>query len=329
MPLALLLPTLLARLLPTLLAGLLTNIGRNVASHVVCDTLTNVASSVDGEWAAMLRTVTLTSHRVIAVANQKGGVGKTTSTLNLAFEFHELGFPAVVVDLDPQGNATTGLGIDAATVDATAYEVLHPDYRDRVPIEAALVESPYGPWVLAGHRSLGVIEKFGNGAGGEMLLGKTLRELKPSIVLIDCPPNLGRLTIMALCAAGEFGDNGEVFTPVSPGVDELDGLAQLLDTLDQVKANGLAPQLSLRTVLLTHYDARTRLAKDTKNELRTQFSREYLGEISSTVRVGESKARQMPIRAFWPDCTAAVDYRDAAKRYVEREGLMAWAAALA
>jgi chromosome partitioning protein len=260
---------------------------------------------------------------VTVVANQKGGVGKTTSSVNLGVELHELGLPVVVVDLDSQGNATEGLGIKVTKEMPTLYEVLNPDFEKRVPLANALVRSPYGPSVLCGHTAMAAIERDGNGPGGELSLLMAIKGAPgPAVYIIDSPPNLGRLTVMGLVAAGAEEGGGEVLTPVSPGANELKGLYKLMRTVAGLKANGLAQHLHLGTVLTTNYDGRNHVNKDAKKYLRKTFDQEYLGEISSTVRVGESIARNMPLRHYMPDCTAAEDYRDVAREDAKRKGLV-------
>lgn len=276
-----------------------------------------------------LAALPLQRHRVVAVANQKGGVGKTTSTINLGVALSQLGVRVLVVDLDPQGNATSGLGVDVKSIPYTVYEVLQPDFQQRVPLPDALVTSPFGPKLLAGHLSMGLVERDGNGPGGELSLSRALETLEePHVVLIDCPPNLGRLTVMALVAAGDREPDdgqhlGEVLAPCSPGVDELEGLSRLMTTMDGLRANGLGKYHEVGSVLLTDYDGRNKLSKDTKVQLREAFGVRYLGEIASTVRVGEAKAERTPLLAFAPESTAAEDYRDRAQKFARTRGIAA------
>lgn len=260
---------------------------------------------------------------VVVVANQKGGVGKTTTAVNFAVELHELGVPIVVVDMDSQGNATEGLGIKVTKGMPTAFEVLNPDFENRMPLAKALIKSPFGPSVLCGHIAMAAIERDGNGPGGELSLANAIKGAPgPAVYIIDSPPNLGRLTIMGLVAAGGEQDGGEVFSPVSPGPNELKGLYRLMTTVTGLKANGLAQHCRLGTVLMTDYDGRNYVSRDSRRYLSTTFDQEYLGEISSTVRVAEAAARNEPLRQYMPDCTAAVDYHDLAREYAKRKGLV-------
>jgi chromosome partitioning protein len=261
--------------------------------------------------------------RVIVVANQKGGVGKTTTAVNLAAELSALGLPVVVIDMDSQGNATDGLGVKVTPETFTLYEVLHPNFEKRVPIQQALVRSPYGPAVLCGHTAMAAIERDGNGPGGELSLATAISATpSPVIYVVDTPPNLGRLTTMALAAAGDPDNDGEVLVTVSPGANQLKGLYKLMRTVAELKANGVAKTLHLGTVLTTNYDGRNKVNVQSKVYLRKTFDQEYLGEISHTVAVDEAIARNMPLRDYAPESTAAEDYRTCAREYALKKGLV-------
>lgn len=250
----------------------------------------------------------MATNHVIAVANQKGGVGKTTSAINLAVALGELGASVLVVDLDSQCNATTGLGGDPDDAEVTTYELLHPQRARRVGVDAAACETEHaGVRLVAGSEALAEIDQNGAGPGGERLLAAALSrwDTPTDIVILDCPPNLGRLTVIGLAAADSL------LIPVSPGPDELLGLHRLLDTVDTIRDNGLNEALRVGWVVVTRYDSRNQLNCDVARQVQASFG-EYVGLIRQTVKVGEAKARRRPIVTAYPESTAAVDYRDLA-----------------
>lgn len=250
---------------------------------------------------------------VIAVANQKGGVGKTTAALNLGVGLCQLGLPTLIVDLDQQANATAGLGVDPDSVRAGVYELLHEDPGKRVPIAEAIMPTEYGPELVAGDPALAQIEQYGAGPGTELRLARALDGLAdPRVVLIDCPPSLGRLTVAALAAAHV------VIAPVRAGIDELQGLARLTESIALVTANGLNDHVALGAVFIGEFDGRDRVNRDVRNQLRAEFGDRYFGEISRTVRVAEAKARGMPVSVYQPESTAAVDYAALSHQLAER-----------
>lgn len=250
----------------------------------------------------------MATNHVIAVANQKGGVGKTTSAVNIAVALGQLGASVLVIDLDSQCNATTGLGLDPDDLELTTYEVLHPQRDRRVGIaEAALDTRHPGVRLIAASEALAEIDQNGAGPGGERLLATALsRWAAPTdVVILDCPPNLGRLTVIGLAAARSL------LIPVSPGPDELLGLHRLLDTVDTIRDNGLNEELRIGWVVVTRYDSRNQLNRDVARQVKASFG-EYVGLIHQTVRVGEAKARRLPVVTAYPDSTAAEDYREMA-----------------
>lgn len=252
--------------------------------------------------------------RVIAVANQKGGVGKTTSTVNLAVVLAAAGLSVLAVDLDPQCNATNDLGVDASEAELTMYEVLASKPADRVGVDEGVVATEHGPSLLVGSEALADIDQNGAGPGGEQLLAVQLSRSQRQfdVVLLDCPPSLGRLTVMALLAADE------ALAPVGTGYNDLDGLVRLMDTVERIRANNGRDDLAVAHVLVTSYDGRTQLSKDIARALRSRFPDEYLGVVHETVRVPEASARSMPVVAYRPECTAAEDYRELGKLLSER-----------
>jgi chromosome partitioning protein len=245
--------------------------------------------------------------RVLAVANQKGGVGKTTTTVNLGAALAELDYRVLVVDLDPQGNATTGLGIEARNFELSMYDVLMRDAALEDCIEPTSV------------RNLFVVPATIDLAGVEIeLVPAFSRELKlkravePVVddfdfVLIDCPPSLGLITINGLAAAGE------VLVPIQCEYYALEGLSQLLRNVHLVATN-LNQALEVTTIVLTMYDARTRLAVDVAAEVRDHFPGLVCRSvIPRTVRLSEAPSFGQPITVFDPASRGAVAYRELAK----------------
>ena len=192
--------------------------------------------------------------RVIAIANQKGGVGKTTTTVNLGASLAELGFRTLIIDLDPQGNASTGLGLNPWSVEVSMYDVLLREAPLEDCIEASSVRNLFvapANLELAG-AEVELVHMFSR----EMRLRRAIDPLRQDYqyVLIDCPPSLGLLTVNALAAASE------VLVPIQCEYYALEGLGQLLRNVDLVKKN-LNPELEVRSLVLVMYDARTNLSE--------------------------------------------------------------------
>jgi chromosome partitioning protein len=245
--------------------------------------------------------------RVLAIANQKGGVGKTTTAVNLGAALAELRYRVLVIDLDPQGNATTGLGVNARNLDSSIYDVILHD----LPIEDCIEPTNL--------RNLFLVPATIDLAGAEIELvpvfSRELR-LKRAIatvlddfdfVLIDCPPSLGLLTVNALAAAHE------VAVPIQCEYYALEGLGQLLSNIERVRAN-LNPDLSVTTIIMTMYDARTRLAEQVVDEVRRHFGdRVCRSIVPRTVRLSEAPSFGQPIIVFDPTSRGATAYRELAK----------------
>ncbi len=245
--------------------------------------------------------------RVIAVANQKGGVGKTTTTVNLGAALAELGYRVLVVDLDPQGNATTGLGIDARNFEHSMYDVI----MHETPLEDCIEPTSV--------RNLFVAPATIDLAGVEIeLVPAFSRELRLrravnsvvedfDFVLVDCPPSLGLITINGLAAAGE------VLVPIQCEYYALEGLGQLLRNVRLVASN-LNDRLEVSAIVLTMYDARTRLAVEVAADVREHFGeRVCRNVIPRTVRLSEAPSFGQPITVFDPSSRGAVAYRELAK----------------
>ena len=245
--------------------------------------------------------------RILAVANQKGGVGKTTTTVNMGAALADMGLRVLLVDLDPQGNASTGLGIENRGLERSMYHVMLHDE----PLENVVEPTDV--------RNLFVAPASLDLAGAEIELVPAFsreQRLKRAIeaviddydyVLIDCPPSLGLLTVNGLSAARE------VLVPIQCEYYALEGLGQLLRNVDLVKRN-LNPELEVSTILCVMYDARTKLSDQVVTEVREHFGEKVLRSvIPRTVRLSEAPSYGQPITTFDPSSRGAIAYRDAAK----------------
>mgnify|MGYP001652372094 FL=1 len=250
--------------------------------------------------------------KIIAVANQKGGVGKTTTSVNLSAGLAMLGKRVLLIDSDPQGNATSGFGINKSDLTITIYQVL----IDNLAIEKAVLHTGYEVDLLPANIEL---------AGAEIeLVAAISREnrLKRSVdvvrdqydfILIDCPPSLGLLTLNALTAADT------VLMPIQCEFYALEGLAQLMNTMTLVQTN-LNPALEVEGVLLTMFDSRTNLSVQVAEEVRTHFgSKVYRTVIPRTVRLSEAPSYGQPVIAYDKNCKGAIVYMDLAKEVIERD----------
>ncbi len=254
--------------------------------------------------------------RLFTIANQKGGVGKTTTAVNLAAALATLGLKALVIDLDPQGNASTALGItERQSGTPSSYEVLLGD----VPLPAALRRSPHSERLFCVPATIDL-------AGAEIELVSmvarenrlktalvALDELDFDFVFIDCPPSLGLLTINALVAAPE------VLLPIQCEYYALEGVSQLMKNIEMVRAH-LNPRLEVTTVILTMYDGRTKLADQVAEEVRRYFGTKVLRTvIPRSVKVSEAPGYSMTIISYDPGSRGAMSYLDASRELAERQ----------
>ena len=249
--------------------------------------------------------------KVTAIANQKGGVGKTSTCVNLCAGLGLMGKKILLVDMDPQSNSTSGLGIERHSLDASVYDML----VDEIELEKCLVPTQW--------EGISVLPSTIDLAGAEVELVSVLsREtrLKKSLelaeeydyVFIDCPPSLGLLTLNSLVAANS------IIIPIQCEYYALEGLSQLTKTIDLVKSH-LNESLQIDGLLLTMYDARTRLSKDVAEEVRARFGEKVFNtSIPRNVRISEAPSHGMPIQYYDPSSPGSSAYNKVAKEVVKK-----------
>lgn len=250
--------------------------------------------------------------KIISISNQKGGVGKTTTAINLASCLTELGKRVLIVDIDPQGNSGSGLGLEVQQLEKTTYEILISECSARECIQKTGIEN------------LHIIPSNINLSGSEVdLLDVESREykLKDSLqevradydfILIDCPPSLGILTINALCASDS------VMITLQTEYFALEGLSQLMKIISMVQ-NGLNRQLELEGVLLTMFDKRTNLSNQVAEDVRNYFNEKvYQTSIPRNIKLSESPSFGKPINFYDSDGIGSQSYRNLAREVVEK-----------
>lgn len=250
--------------------------------------------------------------RIIAVLNQKGGVGKTTSTINIGAYLAKRGKKVLLVDLDPQGNATSGVGIDKQTLDSTVYDTLFGNAKSEQIIKDTAVA---GLHILPANAQLAAAEvDLAGELQREYKLRNAIAHLEYDYILIDCPPSLGLLSINAMSAANY------ILVPVQAEYYALEGLGQLLDVMQRVR-QGLNPQLELLGIVVTMHDSRTSLSDQVVDELKTHFKDKLMKTIvPRNVRLAEAPSFGKSIMEHDKWSKGARSYKSLAKEVEDRVG---------
>ena len=253
---------------------------------------------------------------IISVINQKGGVGKTTTTINLATALAKKGKKILIIDLDPQGNATTGLGKSNNDEEKSVYNIL----IGKISAENAIQKSSVkGLDLIGSNVNLSGLEvETANDANRAFLLKEILKKENNSLfndyenIFIDCPPSLSLLTVMSLVSADEL------LIPLQTEFFALEGITQLVKTIDRIKAN-LNPKLSIRGILLTMFDKRNKLSSQVDNEARKHFKdKVYKTVIPRNVRLSEAPSHGVPCLIYDKGCPGSKSYISLAEEFINQ-----------
>lgn len=253
--------------------------------------------------------------KIVTIANQKGGVGKTTTTVNLSACVAEKGKNVLLIDLDPQGNSTSGLGINKHSVKNSIYDVLVNEMDPKQCVLDTML--PTLKVIPSNIDLVGAEIEMVSMISRELILKRALEEIKEEYdcIFIDCPPSLGLLTLNALSVADK------ILVPIQCEYYALEGLSQLINTIKLVKKQ-LNPALEIEGVVLTMFDGRTNLSIQVVEEVKKFFKNKvYSTIIPRNVRLGEAPSFGLPIIKYDDKCIGAEAYRDLAEEFIDGAGL--------
>ena len=248
--------------------------------------------------------------RTIAVVNQKGGVGKTTTAVNLTAALHDLGLKTLLCDFDPQANGTSGLGVDKRKAKHSVYDVI----INGVPARDAIVHTKYGDVLPSSADLAGAAVELIDMESREHQLEKALAQVKDDydVIFVDCPPSLELLTLNGLCAADS------ILVPVQCEYFALEGLSDLMGTLRMVKRR-INPRLEIFAVALTMYDGRTNFCAQVAEEVRRHFpGKVFMTVIPRNIRLAEAPSHGIPVTAYDKSSRGAVAYKAMAEEFIKK-----------
>ena len=251
--------------------------------------------------------------KIVAIANQKGGVGKTTTCVNLCVALSDRGARVLLCDMDPQSNATSGMGVDKTKNATNIYNVLIEGEN----VAEAILRTPYGDLLPSNRILSGAGVELVMMEGREFVLKNVLADIrgKYDYILVDCPPSLEMLTLNSLCAANT------VLIPVQCEYFALEGLSDLMSTIRMIKRS-LNPTLDIEGVLLTMFDARTNFSSQVAAEIKKFFSRKvYNVSIPRSVRIAEAPSHGEPVTKYDKSSRGSLAYIELAKEFVKRNSL--------